>query len=199
MNIINSGLVFRSILSKRIDTEYIVLHHAAANNCDITDVHRWHLNKGWAGCGYHFLVRKDGTVYQGRPMDTVGAHSVPVNKISVGICCEGDFEIDVMSNTQLQALSDLIDYVKKEYPTVEVVGHREFDKTACPGKNFPLDYIKGFLLTPKVNKNEVSPWAIDAKKWVVDNSISDGLRPKEPVTREEIWTMLHRLYNKLKG
>ncbi|MGO4887054.1 N-acetylmuramoyl-L-alanine amidase [Anaerobacillus sp. MEB173] len=39
----------------------------------------------------------------------------------------------------------------------------------------------------------VSSWAETAHKWVVDNKISDGLRPKDTVTREEMWTMLYRL------
>jgi len=38
----------------------------------------------------------------------------------------------------------------------------------------------------------VSTWAVDAQKWVVDNKISDGVDPKEPVTREQVWTMLYR-------
>lgn len=38
----------------------------------------------------------------------------------------------------------------------------------------------------------VSPWAREASAWVVSNNISDGARPKDNVTREEVWTMLHR-------
>lgn len=42
-------------------------------------------------------------------------------------------------------------------------------------------------------KEEVSPWAKEAAAWVVEKGISDGTRPKEHITREEVWTMLHRL------
>lgn len=35
-------------------------------------------------------------------------------------------------------------------------------------------------------------WTKEGYDFVVKNKISDGTRPKEPVTREELWTMLHR-------
>ncbi|OUM86641.1 MAG: hypothetical protein BAA01_11570 [Bacillus thermozeamaize] len=38
----------------------------------------------------------------------------------------------------------------------------------------------------------VSVWAREARDWAVSRGISDGTRPKDPVTREEVWTMLYR-------
>lgn len=46
--------------------------------------------------------------------------------------------------------------------------------------------------------DKVSDWAKDAEKWVKENGISDGERPKDFVTREEVWTMLYRLAQILK-
>ena len=43
---------------------------------------------------------------------------------------------------------------------------------------------------------ECSEWAEEAQQWVYENGISDGTRPKDTVTREEVWTMLYR-YNNL--
>lgn len=40
---------------------------------------------------------------------------------------------------------------------------------------------------------KASEWAKEAQDWVIENKISDGLRPKEEVTREETWVMLWRL------
>lgn len=40
--------------------------------------------------------------------------------------------------------------------------------------------------------DEVSEWAIKARAWVMEKKISDGTRPKDTVTREELWTMLWR-------
>ncbi|KDR96800.1 Flagellum-specific peptidoglycan hydrolase FlgJ [Peptoclostridium litorale DSM 5388] len=39
---------------------------------------------------------------------------------------------------------------------------------------------------------QVSPYAASARKWAMDKGISDGSRPKELATREEVWTMLYR-------
>lgn len=65
-----------------------------------------------SGIGYHFLVRKDGTIYQGRPEDTIGAHAKGANHDSIGICAEGDFMKEEMNPLQLNALIDLVSYIK---------------------------------------------------------------------------------------
>ena len=44
---------------------------------------------------------------------------------------------------------------------------------------------------------DLSDWAIDGCNFVIENGISDGTRPKDLVTREELWTMLKR-FNDLK-
>ena len=45
---------------------------------------------------------------------------------------------------------------------------------------------------------KASEWAKEAQNWVIENNISDGLRPKEEVTREETWVMLWRLAHALR-
>lgn len=44
--------------------------------------------------------------------------------------------------------------------------------------------------------NDVSPWAREARDWAVAGGITDGTRPRDPVTREEMWTMLWRAIGK---
>lgn len=142
MNIIKHTFAFALGLSKRKSTEKIVLHHAAATSCSVDDIHRWHLNNGWAGIGYHFLVRKDGSVHEGRPIETVGAHTGDENYNSIGICFEGNFETETMPTAQKKAGAELVTYVKGLYPTIKTVGkHKDYNATACPGKNFPFDEI----------------------------------------------------------
>ena len=46
-------------------------------------------------------------------------------------------------------------------------------------------------------KEDVSDWAVLPRKWVIENIISDGTRPKDNVTREEIWTMLYNYHNQM--
>ena len=138
--IIKPNYVWRGTLSNRYATDFIVLHHAAAKG-SVLAVHQTHLNNGWSGIGYHFYVRQDGTIYEGRPIKTIGAHCVPqnCNKRSVGICFEGNFENEQMPEAQLRAGKRLVRYVKSIYPTAVVKRHKDFDATACPGKNFPFN------------------------------------------------------------
>ena len=45
----------------------------------------------------------------------------------------------------------------------------------------------------KEKDNTVSKWAKEGVEWAIKNNISDGSRPKDAVTREEVMTMLHRM------
>ena len=51
------------------------------------------------------------------------------------------------------------------------------------------------LLNKENDSDKISDWAKDAWYWVKEAAISDGTRPKDFVTREEIWTMLYRMGN----
>lgn len=140
MNIIDTNLDFGS-LSKRKSTTRIILHHAAAESCDAATIHQWHLNKGWSGIGYHFVVRKNGSIERGRPEDTVGAHALNNNSDSIGICFEGNFETETMPETQKAAGKELVAYLKQKYGISTVQKHKDVTSTTCPGKNFPFDKI----------------------------------------------------------
>lgn len=140
MEIKKANLVFRN-KQKRSRTDLIVLHHAAGNG-PIENIHNYHKNNlGWSGVGYNFYVRKDGTIWEGRGLEYIGAHSTNNNSTSIGICAEGNFEHDIMSNAQKDALVWLVAYCLKEYPNCAIKGHRNLQATACPGRNYPLDDI----------------------------------------------------------
>jgi len=50
----------------------------------------------------------------------------------------------------------------------------------------------GLRKKPAPPKDDVSEWAKEARAWAIERGITDGTRPKDPVTREEVWTMLWR-------
>jgi len=143
MTIIEKQYNWNGNLSKRTKTDYIVLHHAAAVSCTADDIHRWHLNNGWVGMAYHFFVRKNGEVYRGRPIDTVGAHCEGYNSVSVGICAEGayDDKDSMMPEAQKAEIRCLVAELKKVYKTAKVVRHKDLNATSCPGKYFPFEEI----------------------------------------------------------
>ena len=140
MEIIETNLQFKN-MNTRTSTERIILHHADAKTCSAEDIHRWHLANGWAGAGYHFLVRKDGTIYRLRPEDKVGAHAYGSNYNSIGVCFEGNYMEEDMPEVQKQAGKELVAYLKNKYKISTVQKHKDVCATSCPGDKFPFNEI----------------------------------------------------------
>lgn len=140
MEIIETNLQFKDMSTRKV-TERIILHHADAKSCSAEDIHRWHLNNGWSGAGYHFLVRKDGKIYRLRPEDKVGAHAYSSNYNSIGICFEGNYMEEDMPETQKEAGKELVSYLKGKYGITTVQRHKDVCATSCPGDNFPFEEI----------------------------------------------------------
>ena len=141
MDIIKTDYKWNGTFATRSETKYIILHHRAGNG-DSESIHKQHLAQGWTGIGYHFYVRKDGSVHRGRPLGTVGAHCQGQNSCSIGICFEGNFETETMPEKQIRAGARLVGYLLTLFPSAEVKRHRDMNATQCPGKNFEFDKIK---------------------------------------------------------
>lgn len=175
MNIVETNLQFKGNMKTRKSTNRIVLHHAAASVCDAKTIHEWHLNRGFSGIGYHFLVRKDGTIERGRAEHLVGAHAAGNNSNSIGICFEGNFETETMGEAQKNAGSELVEYLKKKYSIGIVVRHKDLAATACPGKNFPFEEIlQGFKTETKQSEQEEQKKQEDDNKLVEDGYWGKG-------------------------
>lgn len=128
-------------LSERYVTDMIVVHHTGNPSDDdlsAEDIHEMHQNQGWAGIGYHYVIRKNGQIEQGRPDWAVGSHAYGENWHSIGIHVSGNFEEAEPTEYQIESLAYLIGWLCEEYdldPSVAVVGHRDLMATACPGEN----------------------------------------------------------------
>lgn len=144
-------LYFNQFL-RREDTNRIIIHHTGNPTDDdlsAEQIHRIHQNMGWAGIGYHFVVRKDGTVELGRPDIAVGAHAEGFNYCSIGVHVSGNFNIAEPTEAQLNALPMLLADICDAYGLVAsdsvVMGHRDLMATECPGNNLykHMDEIRG--------------------------------------------------------
>ena len=122
-------------------TDYIIIHCAAtraSQNIDIKDVDRWHRAKGWRMVGYHFFIKRDGTLQAGRPLMDGGAHAQGYNDKSVGVCLAGgvaeDGETPECNFTfkQWATLRKLIFDLHTQFPTAQVIGHSNVAPKACP-------------------------------------------------------------------
>ena len=142
MRIVDVNYKWNGVLVGRQETKYIILHHRAGLG-DAESIHYDHLNRGWSGIGYHFYVRRDGTVYRGRPITKTGAHTEGYNIVSVGVCFEGNYEADIMPEAQVKAGQEIVSWLTELYPNAKVCYHKDFAATSCPGKNFPDKIKKG--------------------------------------------------------
>ena len=110
--------------------KYIIVHCSyTPDNMDIgvETIDRWHREKGWMGCGYHAVIKRDGTVELGRPLDKNGAHVKGMNSSSKGICLIGGMNRSKdgpalnFTDEQYESLRDLIDQWKDWHWIIENV------------------------------------------------------------------------------
>lgn len=59
---------------------------------------------------------------------------------------------------------------------------------------FVVEKPEGGIGVDKRGNQEASSWAKEAREWVMKEGISDGNSAKASITREQVWTMLHRFY-----
>lgn len=125
----------------------LVFHHAASKELTPQQINDMHKKKEWAGIGYHFYIRKDGTIYRGRPENAIGAHIKGQNKDTLGICLEGNLEEEEPTEEEIKALEDLSTYLIVKYNINRVQGHGDTYDTLCPGKNFAIENVKEGITT----------------------------------------------------
>ena len=136
----------------------IIIHHSMTDYGDADAFDRYHrTTRGWDGLGYHFVInngknkngKKDGEVEYGKRWEeqSTGAHcrvdkadNNYWNEHTVGICLVGNFEKTRPTAAQWASLGELVRLLQHRYhiPTHMIKGHRDVDKTKCPGKNFSL-------------------------------------------------------------
>ena len=164
----HTNLKFQEELKLRNRTDYIVLHHSEViSHHTVKEVHQWHLNKKWAGIGYHYFIDKEGEIYECRPIDTMGAHAYGYNDQSIGICYEGNFNKEKMSPKQEDSAVMLIALLNLAYDDSSIVKHCDLvkDKT-CPGKYFPFDSLMKKIEI--CTKNLESLFGSQISEWILD-------------------------------
>ena len=129
----------------------IVVHCAAtkpSSDIDANEIRNMHVRKGWLDIGYHMVIRRNGGVEDGRPIEKEGAHAKGFNTHSIGICLIGgvdennkpDFNYTI---NQMESLKRLLDVLKNEFQEAEVLGHRDLPEVAkaCPCFNVKEWYV----------------------------------------------------------
>jgi N-acetyl-anhydromuramyl-L-alanine amidase AmpD len=147
---------------------YIVWHTAADprdnGNRDTTaaEIRTWHLARGWSDIGYHFVIRKNGTIEKGRSESLPGSHVHGLNNQSLGICFSGHGDLQPLTPEQIESGIKLTISLMKKYniPVSNVIGHREINDLikagklgkkyattkSCPGSKVQMNIIRAKIM-----------------------------------------------------
>lgn len=122
----------------------IVIHHSGnGGETDPMGIENLHMTKnGWDDVGYHYLIRPDGSIYEGRSLVLKGSHVEQANTGKIGILLMGDYEDnffdfsnDSLQPKQLISAIELIKTLKGSFGQIKNLGgHRDYKQsTECPG------------------------------------------------------------------
>jgi N-acetylmuramoyl-L-alanine amidase len=118
------------VLKDRLKTDTCIIHCSLTKPSQDIDI-RWmdklHRQKGYQyGIGYHYFIKRDGTIQEGRPLLKIGAHCPGWDTRSIGICVAGGVEEedgkspeDNFTPAQFESLALLIDLMKTEFPGIK--------------------------------------------------------------------------------
>ncbi len=126
----------------------IIVHCAATpegRDFTVADIDRWHKARGWKGIGYHYVVYRDGSIHEGRPLAQVGAHCRGHNAHSVGVCYIGGTDAnrkakDTRTPQQKTAMRRLLKQLKEQFPLAAIHSHRDYNNTSCPAFDATKEY-----------------------------------------------------------
>lgn len=129
--------------------EKIIIHCSATApeaNIGVSEIDAWHKERGWKGCGYHYVIKRDGEIQQGRALEEIGAHTKGFNAKSIGICLVGGVDKngkarDTKTKEQEKSLKNLLGKLLAEFKGAEVLGHRDLD----PHKDCPSFDVLAWL------------------------------------------------------
>jgi hypothetical protein len=139
--------------------KYVIVHNSGTRqgNARIFDYYHRYVRRMPNGLAYHFVIGNgtssgNGQIEIGnrwiRQLNGGHVHSDYLNYISIGICLVGDFNRDLPTKAEYEALDELIRYLRRRVGKVDgrysiVRGHKEINPrpTDCPGNRFPLNWL----------------------------------------------------------
>ena len=138
--------------------EKVIIHCSAtppSMDIGVEDIRQWHINRGWRDVGYHFVIRRDGTIEEGRHVDEIGAHARGHNLRSIGICYVGGVDADLepqdnRTPEQIEAMWELLFSIELVHGKLDILGHCDLPGVtkACPSFD-----VKEWLRNGREKKN----------------------------------------------
>mgnify|MGYP005831616257 CR=1 FL=1 len=114
---------------------------------EIKSIQSFHQNeRGWADIGYHYVIDRSGTIWQGRSLSYQGAHANgALNDGNIGIALLGNFCTQKPTRAQAESLAALVEKLCEVFRLAprDVYTHGELAaranrSTSCPGPNLAI-------------------------------------------------------------
>lgn len=144
------------------DVRLLVLHHTGGDDEkqpeeeawsgpeQVRAIYRWHtVHNGWGDIGYHYLIDKEGVIYEGRAGGdkVIGAHAYCANTGTVGVALIGNYLEKLPPEAQLRSTRWLLAQLSNRYDldpkgftafhgmNIPVIAmHKDVSNTECPGR-----------------------------------------------------------------
>lgn len=165
-----------------------IIHHTGGTNANpladtshhtfkiVDDYHRKKWNfKSTLGhyIGYHYFIEKDGSLFQGRQHDELGAHTFGFND-HIGICLAGNFDFTKPTAEQTVALRKLLNKLYRDGEINAAKPHRIYAAKSCYGKRLPNDWAENLIQKDSIKLSVVTDKERDFEKvikWYEDIGI----------------------------
>jgi len=146
---------------KREVTEVVVHWTETHTNKNIgsEEINKYHRDVGLDGIGYHYVIRRDGSLQRGRPVSLEGQHS-PINRHdlrSIGIVFVGGINVpsgtpnseqflsvQSLTRSQINTFDHFCRSIYSIFPGAQIVGHSNIDED---------EFDPGFDVTSYVRAN----------------------------------------------
>lgn len=192
--------------------KYIVIHDTGNENPTATAMaHFNYFDSRYVGASAHYFVDEKEILQIIEDLNTSwhcgdgkGKYGITnQNSIGIEICInDGNYAMEINRTVELTK------YLMNKYniPIENVVRHYDASRKLCPAKlssnNWKAwfefkELLKEVVVVEDKKEQTISKWAKEGYDFVTRYNISDGTRPKDPLTREEQWTMMER-YDKLR-
>lgn len=187
--------------------KYITIHNTANSAVGANAVaHTKYVDNITEYRSWHFTV-DDVQIFQELPINEVAWHAGDGDgdgnrkSIAIEICENKDGNYKKSEENAIKLIAYLLKALK--LPLTAVVPHQKWSGKYCPhiildqGWDKFIGRLSDYMSktnTQQPTTQDVSSWAVDARNWAIKNGISDGTKPKDYATREELWTMLYRAY-----
>lgn len=138
-----AGVENGRIMNGADSVRFLIVHCSATpskHDYTVEQLLRDHKARGFRTIGYHFYIRRNGSLTQHRRLLEVGAHCRPFNRCSIGICYEGGLDelghpADTRTPEQTEQMRRLLMKLLKLFPDAIIQGHRDMPgiiPKACP-------------------------------------------------------------------